>query len=669
MWWARRLLLGAIGIIALVNVSLVSQIADGGDHFWANHLAPVFTSANGPPHHLPLPKSIPGGIVENEREANDPLSYSNIIEQPSKSKKVASAPEGDAKKTNNDNEKEAKDPSSGSSESSPEKETKKANDKNNNQHQIAGLSCDKFGGPLDKEAIEEMVYWRDIPSDASFKSPLASTDESNKKYFTFEPDSSGFNNVRMAMETAVTLAFATGRILVLPPKLNMHQLESVKEKEATNSFSLEDFFHFASLSAEHRGGVEIISMEDFLKTEALAGNLKNKTTGLVSFPPNNQTNWDTTERSKYSPFWPWLRDVTKMSEFSMRKCIVGIPSTPGKAGADRMLEHFIEAKATFSDDEDRIAKYTDNPTEVDASPAERMPELLFNKKGICVYDEKLQDAKVFHIVQDSEIMDKILIHFYAFVFFEDWHDDLWTKRFVRDHLRYRDEIQCAAARVVQAVRNKARENGNPDGEFDTFHVRRGDFKDAYEMSMMEADEIIENTANVLEENSTIFIATDERDKSFFDPFRKLYNIYFLDDFMHLVPDISTAHYGLLDQRVASRGETFIGTYHSTFTGYINRMRGYHSQKDKLTGYQKGIISSYYYAPHHNKRDMRHYSPIVGPVWAREFPLGKHYLLFESKTCISIVLLFVVLTRVRSALRYSLAWRDIDHDLMPNQILS
>lgn len=36
-----------------------------------------------------------------------------------------------------------------------------------------------------------------------------------------------------------------------------------------------------------------------------------------------------------------------------------------------------------------------------------------------------------------------------FLFFADWRHDLWTKRFVRDHLRYVDEIQCAAARVVR----------------------------------------------------------------------------------------------------------------------------------------------------------------------------------------------------------------------------
>lgn len=52
-------------------------------------------------------------------------------------------------------------------------------------HQIAGLSCDRFGGPS-KEQSQEMVYWEDIPKDANFISPLKHP--SQEQYITFEPD-------------------------------------------------------------------------------------------------------------------------------------------------------------------------------------------------------------------------------------------------------------------------------------------------------------------------------------------------------------------------------------------------------------------------------------------------------------------------------------------------
>ena len=70
----------------------------------------------------------------------------------------------------------------------------------------------------------------------------------------------------------------------------------------------------------------------------------------------------------------------------------------------------------------------------------------------------------------------MLSHFYAFLVFEDWRMDQWIKRFVRDHLRYIDELQCAAARYVEFLRFKSRTFGNVDGDFYTMHIRRGDFQ-------------------------------------------------------------------------------------------------------------------------------------------------------------------------------------------------
>ncbi len=81
------------------------------------------------------------------------------------------------------------------------------------QHPIAGLSCKDHGGPDDKSA-QEMVFWSDIPSDSTRISPFYDPE----KYLTFEPDNGGWNNIRMAYETLLVLAHATGRTLVLPPE-------------------------------------------------------------------------------------------------------------------------------------------------------------------------------------------------------------------------------------------------------------------------------------------------------------------------------------------------------------------------------------------------------------------------------------------------------------------
>ena len=88
----------------------------------------------------------------------------------------------------------------------------------------------------------------------------------------------------------------------------------------------------------------------------------------------------------------------------------------------------------------------------------------------------------------------------------------------------------------------------------------------YKETRISAEEIYENTKDILVPNSTIFIATDEKDLSFFEPLRKHYNLLFLNDFKHLIEDVNRNYMGMLDQRIASRGRTFIGAYFSTFTG-------------------------------------------------------------------------------------------------------
>ena len=53
-------------------------------------------------------------------------------------------------------------------------------------HKLAGLHCkEKYGGPEDEYAENEMAFWSDIPSDASYKSPFMDAD--TERFLTFEP--------------------------------------------------------------------------------------------------------------------------------------------------------------------------------------------------------------------------------------------------------------------------------------------------------------------------------------------------------------------------------------------------------------------------------------------------------------------------------------------------
>ena len=62
-------------------------------------------------------------------------------------------------------------------------------------------------------------------------------------------------------------------------------------------------------------------------------------------------------------------------------------------------------------------------------------------------------------------------------------------------------------------------------------------------------------------------------------------------------------------------------------GYINRVRGYHAQKDRAFGYEHGMIDSFYYTPEDDrwlkpKRNiMRSYHAIRQGFWSQEFPVA------------------------------------------------
>jgi hypothetical protein len=89
----------------------------------------------------------------------------------------------------------------------------------------SGLQCASHGGPHSEGEYSELIYWRDIPSDASFTGPYYNPQiqESNvapfqrPKYLTFEMDGSGWNNIRLGFENMMLLAHSMGRTLVLPP--------------------------------------------------------------------------------------------------------------------------------------------------------------------------------------------------------------------------------------------------------------------------------------------------------------------------------------------------------------------------------------------------------------------------------------------------------------------
>lgn len=338
-------------------------------------------------------------------------------------------------------------------------------------HPIAGLDCAPHGGPADSNDAAEMVFWEDIPTDSKYKSPFLRDDR--PQYLTFEPDHGGWNNIRMAMETVLVMAHAMGRILVLPPEKKMYLLGKDAGKHKTE-FTFNDFFHLDSIAVEHEG-FNVITTEEFLEREGVTGNLKNIKTGEVLKPPGNTVDWNGRE---LAPLERYLRTVGVLPQgWNPDECVCAMPTSRDPKHVAELQEIFDDImQGKYGPVPDNDKDYDGKPTPVDAPVADRLREMLGGRKKLCIYDEKLQNAPLIHmsVQHGADNKSRLLTHFYAFLFFQSFMDDLYYKRFVRDHVRYIDEIVCAAARVVTALRERVRGIGdNPDGIYDSMHVRRG----------------------------------------------------------------------------------------------------------------------------------------------------------------------------------------------------
>ena len=90
------------------------------------------------------------------------------------------------------------------------------------------------------------------------------------------------------------------------------------------------------------------------------------------------------------------------------------------------------------------------------------------------YEEKLQHAHHLHFPGSRQ--HRVLQHHYAFTFFASPAMQSFYKRFIRDYMRYRDEIQCLGHDLIKSIRADAKSLGVSNGDYYALHIRRGDFQ-------------------------------------------------------------------------------------------------------------------------------------------------------------------------------------------------
>lgn len=368
-----------------------------------------------------------------------------------------------------------------------------------------------------------IVYWRTWrDEELAWSSSFKSKHGEDPKYVTFEPDEGGFNNIRMALEIVVVFALATGRTLVLPDKYPMYLLGK--------GGALQEFGDFYDISSWEKY-LEVMPMHEYLKKEGLTGGLKNK-----ERPPGNATTFD-----RQKPLWDYIRRATDV-----------FPVGPdGHVVAFGLPEHVNTSQA--------LHKY--HP-EADA---------IIDGRNLLRYGSDLHARKSLHFTSMYNGGKRYLAHFYGFLYFADQKVDAFMKRFVRDHMHYRNDIFCRATKMIDLLRRNA---SDKNGGYDAIHIRRGDFQ--FKEARLDIEGIFKAVEDVIDPGSLVYIVTDEKNSTFFDPVRDLYRLRFYEDFYKAagLEDMDPNLTGMVEQIIASGARTFVGTYFSTFTAFITRMRGY-----------------------------------------------------------------------------------------------
>lgn len=223
-------------------------------------------------------------------------------------------------------------------------------------------------------------------------------------------------------------------------------------------------------------------------------------------------------------------------------------------------------------------------------------------------ETETQAARVVHFQTNHKEGYRLLTHFYTFIHTTTPAHERRMKRFIRDRFRYIDPILCAAYRAVSALRARG------GGAYSAIHARRGDFQ--YKQVKVSA-EVMASTLgpDVFKRGEVVFIATDEKNRSFFTPLATGLGVElaFIEDVAGVarLSELNPNFAGIVELVIAAESRSFAGTWFSTFSGYINRLRGYRGLDGR---------SSFYH--YQKKRDEMHtWAPLKTPFYSVERPFG------------------------------------------------
>lgn len=233
----------------------------------------------------------------------------------------------------------------------------------------------------------------------------------------------------------------------------------------------------------------------------------------------------------------------------------------------------LETDKQYFNDVDKIAKTIlfegDDSGWHPNLPIKNNQVLVCDITDRCDFEEFSKNREIINLNLDDKFIHfprNLFGHFYYHVYGKSNDQRNLIKQKIKDSICYKQEYHDIAYQIKNTL-----------GSYNSIHVRRNDF------TFVRKDYVDNQTKNLksvllekIPRDLPLYIATDEKDKSFFNFLKPDYNIFFLNDFLK---DLRVQESLIVDQITCVNSEIFLGSRLSTFSDYINIMRGYEQRSD------------------------------------------------------------------------------------------
>ena len=199
---------------------------------------------------------------------------------------------------------------------------------------------------------------------------------------------------------------------------------------------------------------------------------------------------------------------------------------------------------------------------------------VFDNGYICVPEIPKEDP-IFSQLIKNRIVNELCDNDHEIIHFPknllgSFYLNIYSKRmkeaskYVAKHIHYKEHMFAEAYGIIDEL---------GDREYYAIHIRRNDHQ--YKNLFISAEKIYQHIRDIVPEKSKLYIATDCKDKSFFNVLNEKYQTSFYSDYKG-----SSNKYldynliGMIEQLICTRAKIFIGNDLSTFSSYIYRLRGY-----------------------------------------------------------------------------------------------